>query len=231
MRIIELEQNSDAWLQWRHTGLGSSDAPSILGVSPWKDRKDLWEEKVYNFHRGKTVLTGRQLEIIMQKMVAKEAQNESAKNRGKKLEPEARELYEEAIGIKVPSVCGIHAVHDFLKVSLDGWEPSRKLFTEIKAPNQGAHMEALNQKVPHYYVPQLLHQFLTSGAKEGHYVSYSPKFPPGQRIAIVPINPYNVRKTMGLQAELQDQIDFMEQELCRFWKCIVDAQYKELGED
>ena len=40
-----MEQKSEEWLDWRKKGIGSSDAPIIMGVSPWKTPFELWEEK------------------------------------------------------------------------------------------------------------------------------------------------------------------------------------------
>ena len=37
--------NRGGWLEHRRDGLGASDAPAVLGVSPWKTNEALWEEK------------------------------------------------------------------------------------------------------------------------------------------------------------------------------------------
>lgn len=225
MNLVNLEQNSDAWLSWRQTGIGSSDAPSILELSPWKTRRELWEEKVYHYHRRNPVLSSKQLQAIFAKMKEKELQNESSKNRGRKLEPVAREHYEWWLGHKIDPVCGVHPQFEFLKVSLDGWNEEKKLFGEIKCPNQMAHNQALMGQVPQYYVPQLLHQFLTSGAKEGHYISFHDKFPPGQRLAIVQVNENTVHEAMSLQATLAQSIKYVEYEFTAFWNSVKDATF------
>lgn len=41
-----MEQGSQAWLEWRKKGVGSSDAPIIMGVSPYKTKHQLWCEKI-----------------------------------------------------------------------------------------------------------------------------------------------------------------------------------------
>lgn len=43
--FIELDQRTDEWLMWRSQGIGASDAPVIMGVSPWSDPVSLWMEK------------------------------------------------------------------------------------------------------------------------------------------------------------------------------------------
>ena len=46
MKIINLEQNSFEWEINRMSGIGSSDAPSIMGVSPYTTALQLWNDKV-----------------------------------------------------------------------------------------------------------------------------------------------------------------------------------------
>lgn len=215
MRIFELDQNSDAWLDWRKTGIGSSDAPAILDLSPWKTRKETWEEKTYHYHRGRKGFSQAQLAAIRAKMMAKELENESAKNRGKKLEPVAREEYEAWMGFDCPAVCGSHEQYEFLKVSLDGWNEDKLLFVEIKAPNRKAHEDALSGSVPDYYEPQILHQFAVSGARRGHYISYHPKFPPGQRLAIVEVD----RNDEEVNSLIAVEVDF--------WNMVVEGEYQD----
>lgn len=230
LRIIDLDQNSDAWLEWRHSGIGSSDAPSVLGVSPWKTRYDLWEEKVFRYHKKQPVLSGAQLARIAEKMREQEGRNESSKNRGKKLEPVAREEYEWWLGHKVPAVCGVHETYDFLKVSLDGWNGNLNLFAEIKCPNQKAHADALAGRVPEYYVPQLLHQFATSGGRACHYISYHDKYPPGQRLVVVPVDDKTAPKTLGTGAGLAESIEMITAALADFWTSVVEGKYRDLGD-
>lgn len=224
MKIIELEQSSEAWLDWRKTGIGSSDAPAIIGISPWKTRKELWEEKVISYHGAHKLFSGAQLKAILSKKAKKELIGECAKNRGKNLEPDARIDYEHWTGIKCPAVCGIHDDYTFLKVSLDGWDESRKHAIEIKAPKTEYHESSLDtskevwKRVPNIYVPQLWHQFITTNANTIHYVSYHPKYPPTQRLAIVPLERNdNVNKQLK---------NFLELEI-QFWDLVVQGKYDE----
>lgn len=229
MKEINLEQGSQAWLDWRKTGIGSSDAPSIMNLSPWKSRKDLWEEKVFDYHKNKTVLTNRQMEIIIEKMKTKELQNESAKNRGKKLEDVCRKKYENLVGYEVIPFCGFHDSYEFLKVSLDGWNKDKNLFVEIKCPNQKTHEIAIAGQVVDYYVPQLLHQFVITEAPKCHYVSYHDRYPPGQQLVIVEVTKENAKETLqgNTDLSLDELIEIMKQEMIDFWNSILTAEYKE----
>jgi len=228
MRLVDLEQNSSAWLQWRHTGIGSSDAPAVLEMSPWASRKDLWEEKVYRYHKAKSPLSGDQLALIARKMAERESKNETSKNRGKKLEPVARGLYEKFMGYEIPDVCGVHAKFEFMKVSLDGWNPERNRFVEIKCPNQKAHGDAVDGRVPDYYTPQILHQFLVSGADSCDYVSYHDKMPPGHRFAAVRVDALTAQHTLQIDMPLADMIARLEQAEIEFWDTVVRGEFKDL---
>ena len=48
MKDLEIEQGTKRWLEERMSYIGGSDAPIIMGVSPWKTPYQLWEEKMGN---------------------------------------------------------------------------------------------------------------------------------------------------------------------------------------
>lgn len=170
MRILTLEQRSPDWLAWRNTGLGSSDAAAIVGLSPWASAEKVLKQKVAAFLGQK----------------AESKRDNGAMARGRRLEPIAVAIYEELMGWQIPAVCGTHETHDWLKVSLDGYNAERSLIAEVKAPNKDDHALALAGGVPDKYIPQLLHQYLVSGAKTCHYISFSDYFEKSKRLAVVP---------------------------------------------
>ena len=51
---LKYEQGSPEWLAMRRTKIGASDAPIIMGVSPWTTPLQLWEQKVLGTSRAKT---------------------------------------------------------------------------------------------------------------------------------------------------------------------------------
>ena len=75
--IIDLEQGTPAWLEWRSQGIGASDAPTIMGENPWKRAADLLDEKC-----GKL-----------------KSNSNAAMVRGSALEPEARRRFEAKVGL------------------------------------------------------------------------------------------------------------------------------------
>lgn len=174
MRIVNLEQNSEDWLKWRRSGLGASDAPVLLGVSPWVTPGELWLEK-------------RRVLGKVNKGTWEEQGENAAMKRGKKLEPNARSLFEALTGILCEPLCAMHDELDWMRASLDGYDPSTATILEIKCPNDKAHQGALHGEIPDYYVPQLIHQCLVAGVQKVAYVSYSPdrKWRGADRMALV----------------------------------------------
>lgn len=192
MKIVRLEQNTEEWLQWRKLGLGSSDAPVIMGVSPFKKSDALFYER-----------TGQQ--------AANEGNwfAQQAMQRGKDYEPEARDWYEGKYGMACIPVCVEHDVHTFLRCSLDGLSIFGTSLTEIKVPGSKCHLEALGGIVPYHYWVQMQYQFLVTGIKEGHYVSYNPDEPDEDRKGIALL----VQRDDDFQRALFERIRY-------FWHCI-----------
>ncbi len=156
-----MEQNSDKWLEWRKSGIGSSDAPVIMGVSPYKTPYQLWEEK-----------TGR----------ANHDQSNWATRRGTEMEPKARAHYELLTGKNMPATLAQHKDYPCLRASLDGFDGETVL--EIKCPGKEDHMLAISGRVPEKYWPQLQHQLMVTGAKEVHYCSFD-----GDKTYLVKVQP------------------------------------------
>ncbi|MDN3506511.1 MAG: YqaJ viral recombinase family protein [Simkaniaceae bacterium] len=149
--MIALEQNTEEWLEFRKTKIGSSDAPIIMGESPWKTPQQLWEEK----------------------MGLRESSYESAAmHRGKQLEPAARKAFEKETGLVVwPNVL-IHPEHEFIIASLDGITMDGKAAVEIKCPGEKTHQMALSGEIPKHYQIQMQHQLAVTGLQEMFYYSY-----------------------------------------------------------
>lgn len=149
------KQGSAAWLQWRNKGLGSSDAAVLLGTSPWKTITQLHQEK-----RG------------LWKQEFGWAQR-NAMERGQKLEPCVRRLYEAWDGALYPDATEEHKEHPFLRVSYDGVNRDKGRLIEIKCPNKKVHELALMGEVVDYYMPQVQWQLMISGLKEADYITFN----------------------------------------------------------
>jgi putative phage-type endonuclease len=158
-----MEQNTKEWHLWRRKGLGASDTPIILGLSPFMTQFELWEVK-----------TGRK-EI-------KDAGPQAA--RGHALEPIARDFYEQKTGFKAPPKLVTMDEVDYMKASLDGFVDNERIVVEIKCPSKENHDLAKVGKVPEMYYWQMQHQMLVAKALKGHYVSFD-----GEEIFIVLVEP------------------------------------------
>jgi len=148
---VTVQQNTPEWLELRKNHIGASDAPVILGVSPWKTAFQLWEEKLGL--RGMPDTTAIQA-------------------RGHELEPLARQAYNDYTGNAAePEVC-FHPKHKWMMASLDGISLDRSVIVEIKCPGKDDHALACQGKVPEKYYPQLQHQLAVIGLNVVHYFSY-----------------------------------------------------------
>lgn len=163
LQIPEAEQRTSSWEAWRKKGIGASDAPIIMGVSPWKTPLQLWEEKVG---------------------ISKGFAGNWATNRGNELEPVARQHYELLADIDMPPCLVMHPVHLFMRASLDGYNTKESKVLEIKCPGRKDHETALAGKVPEKYIWQLQHQLFVTGAKSADYFSFD-----GEGGAIVTVYP------------------------------------------
>lgn len=160
MKIVNLEQGSAEWLAWRRGGIGASEAPIILGDSPWKNPFQLYEEKL-----------GKPRPAVHPRQAA-------AMQRGHDLEPKARALVEKALGVDLCPLCGEHDEHPWMRLSSDGASIDGAILTEIKAPGAKDHAVAQSGKVPPKYVGQLQHSLAVSGADVLFYASYRPEEDP-----------------------------------------------------
>ena len=163
MRIVsELAQNSKEWKSWRGKGIGASDAPVIMGGSPWQSALELWLDK--------TGLKPRSEPNVF---------SLKAMERGTALEPKARELFEQEKGKPFPALSAEHDNYPFIRASFDGYNAEENAVLEIKCPGKADHAKALKGQVPEKYYPQLQQQMLVSGATKAYYYSWDGVSPGG----------------------------------------------------
>jgi putative phage-type endonuclease len=170
-RIERLQQNTAEWLRWRLAGIGSSDAPVIMGEAAFKTRRLLWAIK-----------TGR----------ARDFAGNPASRRGHALEHIARNAYERQFGVQMEPLCLVHEKLEWMRASLDGLSFDGSTVLEIKCPlNLRDHRAAQQGRVPSHYYGQLQHQLEVSGAEEAHYWSFDGRS--GRLVRIRPDRDYMKR--------------------------------------
>lgn len=145
-----MEQRSKEWHDLRSKRIGSSDAPVVLGVSPWNTPYGLW----------------------MQKMgLSESTKDNEAMSWGRETEPMALELFNQLNRRNMaPQVFD----NSWQMASLDGYEPTTNEFLEIKCPfrNESDHLKAKDGIIPEKYLPQIAHQFMLTKADRCYYFSF-----------------------------------------------------------
>ncbi len=148
MKIIELEQGSEAWLSWRKTVITATDCPAILGSSPWSTAYKVWQRKLG---------------------LVDEQKSNAAMERGKRLEPIIRKRFIKNFGVNMTPVVVESSEYEFLGASLDGLSDCGKYILEIKTGGNKLHEMALDGVIPTYYMAQIQQQLLVTGADKCFY--------------------------------------------------------------
>ena len=149
--MIQLQQGTESWHAFRRSRVGASEAPIILGESPFRTKLELWEEKVG---------------------IRDPQPINSSMRRGMMLEGPARRCYEEMTGIDVVDAIKVSEQYSWMFASLDGISLDQKTIVEIKCTSKKNHELAKNGQIPSYYMPQVQHQIYVCGLDSCHYFSY-----------------------------------------------------------
>lgn len=149
------------WLQWRKGGIGSSDAPIIMGVSRFKTRYELWEEKTSTETK-------------------EDDSNQFIKDAGNQAEGKIRHFFEIMSGKHFDPALYEMQNYQFLRSSLDGayrWNGKIEEIIEIKLlgdadPDKKWTNAKENNIVPPEYFPQIQMQLMVTSAKKCYFVAY-----------------------------------------------------------
>jgi putative phage-type endonuclease len=151
--IVELQQGTPEWQEWRHRGIGSSDASIIMVENRFKSGADLLREK-----RGPARDFG---------------QNE-AMARGIDIEPEARSRYAAKTGRTVEPACLQSTRYDWLRASVDGLASTCDAVVEIKCGRSNYVRVFRSRCVPHWHRGQLQHILAVTGFDSVDFWCHSP---------------------------------------------------------
>ena len=127
----DLVQGSREWKEFRKNKLGASDAPTIMGVSPYETPYQLWCRKLG---------------------LLPEPDMTGAMQRGHDLEPLALAEFERQLGLFMRPTVRVSKTTPWMMASLDGLCLDDKVAVEIKCPNLETHQIALDGKVPDKYI-------------------------------------------------------------------------------
>jgi putative phage-type endonuclease len=144
-----LVQGTKEWLDFRKNKLGASDAPVIMGVSPWTTPLQLWEEKV-------GLREPRKVTKAMQEGITNEEK--------------ARQMFEKETGIYVLPNVVVHPSLHWLMASYDGIDIEEENSVELKWHSRGEDFEeAKAGRIPEKYIPQVQVQLLVKPVKHHYY--------------------------------------------------------------
>lgn len=138
----------------RNKYIGASDIAAILGISPWVTPYKCWLYK-----------TGKEEPVENEYM-----------QRGKNLEPQAREIYIEQTGNQILGESEfIYKDWPIAIAHPDGVDLDGNIIVEIKCPNKSSSVDLYNiDGIPEHYYVQVQWQLMCSGAKECHFFVYHP---------------------------------------------------------
>jgi len=168
----DIKQRTPEWVVWRDLGLGGSDIPVIMNVSPWRDAPTLFDEK-------KGLKAKDDMSYIQRLGDVAEA----------KIAPWLKENYD--LDMK-PICCERTGERSWQRVSLDGWDGG-DIISEYKYASKKDHALVLSEnRVPDKYWPQVQYQLYVTNAEKLIYVSYWEK---GDDYAAVVVKPdYDYQK-------------------------------------
>ena len=154
MANIQTFENAAQWLKARRSYIGGSDAASILGLSPWRNNVQLWEEKTgrrapADLEENALVKYGHDAEPLLRALFALDA-------------PELQVDYK-------PFNMWTNDRFPWAHASLDGWltdDKGRLGILEIKTAtiSSGTHAEQWRGRLPDQYYCQMLHYFAVTDA-------------------------------------------------------------------
>ncbi|MCW7552720.1 YqaJ viral recombinase family protein [Endozoicomonas gorgoniicola] len=190
MKQVNIEQRSQAWLDWRRCGVSASDAAVILGLSPYKSRWQLWLEK-----RGSEISS-----------IFKEPDLSANPHvlRGMEQEDDARNQMEQALNdAPLLPVCAEWEQNPVLRASFDGLTKDG-VPVELKCPTQKVYDEVktLKDKSEGYRRAfyQVQFQILVADSQLGWLCFYRQG---------LPLLPVCIRRDDALIQQLQQEaIDF-----------------------
>lgn len=153
MKKVEFEQGSKEWLTWRRGLLTATDAPMLMGVSPYVTPYKGWQRKLG--------------------LIEEQAETEPMR-RGKRDEPIARDWFNDHYQMQMEPCCVESDTYNFIGSSLDGLSSCGKYLLEIKSNGDQYH-NSLDRGIPDFHYMQMQHQFLSTDnrAVMGFYLSYN----------------------------------------------------------
>jgi len=156
-----IEQRSEEWRKQRHGKFSASEIYKLMGkASLGKTGKSYAIDKAIEQLYGE----------VDENFVSYDME------RGIELEPLAFAKFKELMSLQFIEVenCGFFNLLNDAGASPDGLV-GNKAVLEIKCPKPSTHDDALDNRIPEYYLDQIQHQLLVSKCDMAFYFSYRPE--------------------------------------------------------
>src|SRR5690606_12796747 len=140
MKILNLQQGSPAWLAHRRTVHSASDAPAMMGASPYVSRAELIRQRA----------TGIDREI--------DSATQRVFDKGHEVEPGLRDLAQAILGEDLYPVTGV-SDDGYLGASFDGVTMAEDTILEAKQSNASKAADIANEVIPAMDYWQIVQQF------------------------------------------------------------------------
>lgn len=181
--IVTQEQGTESWREWRHNGIGASDAAAILGENRFSSITELMLEKC---------------------SPPRDDKQSVAMAVGTRLEPRARQLYVAKTGLEMRPACLQSNRLDWLRASLDGLTLSNDAAVEIKCGKSAYRSTYQTRAVPNRYYGQLQHILAVTGFDSIDYWCYWPGCAP--ILITVPRNESYIQRLLVAEAEFWEEV-------------------------
>ena len=143
MKKVELEQGTQAWLDFRRNGVGASEIASIAGVPGAFQKRDqvmaekLGQAKALTDFERRIFADGHEWEAVVRENL-------------------------NAAGFNFKPAVVVARQHDRIFASLDGLDEERKIILEVKSVTTRAKFEQYSKEVPAHYMAQVQWQLFCS---------------------------------------------------------------------
>jgi len=205
------KEEKAVWHLARSKGIGGSEVPVVLGLSPYKTPYELWAEK-----------TG--------KVVPEDISGLPHIKRGHMAETACRMLVERDLATSFkPKTWQIEGTP--FRCSDDGYSLDREELLEIKAMGKAAHEATRDEKIiPEHYRVQCQWNLMVSGAKLCRFISYRPEENERAEIMVYPDpKEWEVLKEAALKFWALVQSDTPPPLSDRDYKVVRDGGFKDLS--
>lgn len=156
-KIIDLEQGSPEWLAFRKDKIGGSDAPIIMGESPWATPENLIKRKLG--------------------LIPDQFQSPAMKH-GKDMEPIARAVLESILCEQLNPVVVQNIQYPWMIASLDGMSLFEDTVVEIKCLRESSpdFKDCMAGIVPKKYWIQCQHIMMCLGIEKMFFFTWHPEY-------------------------------------------------------